>query len=184
MDLISLTNSIAEAVVNIDAGRKSWAIKGKAEEGRISYETGIAMASFAFEEAQVSADPLTIILAEYTFVSQEIQFYDDAEKTTLSSLTNAKERFDDAFLALQIVENSALYKGAEKTYPHYKDYRTCGFPRDAFHFACNSHKTRLQNIERSPGIDRLEKVLLNLRIANLAAAQSGYIEKQRKALDS
>jgi hypothetical protein len=33
-----------------------------------------------------------------------------------------------------------------------------------------------------PGIDQLEKALLKQRFANLAAAQDGYIEKQRKAL--
>ena len=44
-----------------------------------------------------------------------------------------------------------------------------------------SHRTRLQNILRSPGIDPIEKSLLKQRFANLATAQSGYIEKQKQA---
>jgi hypothetical protein len=89
---------------------------------------------------------------------------------------------DDAFLALTVVEDSTLYQVTEKTIPHDKKYRVSGFPKDAFHIPCIAHKTRLQNILRSPGIDSIEKALLKQRFANLAAAQSGYIAKQRKAL--
>jgi len=35
---------------------------------------------------------------------------------------------------------------------------------------------------RTPGVDTIEKALLKQRLANLATAQKGYIEKQRKAL--
>jgi hypothetical protein len=151
-------------------------------EVRALFEIGISESSISFEKAQKSVNPQAIILAEYTFITQELQFYDETEKTTLSSLTKAKQSFDDAFLALEVVKDSTLYKGAEKTYPHDKNHRISGFPKDAFHSACDSHKTRLQNIERSPGIDRIEKALLNLRIANMSTAQSGYIIKQKKAL--
>jgi len=50
------------------------------------------------------------------------------------------------------------------------------------HIACISHKTRLQNILRAPGIDPIEKALLKQRFVNLPAAQNGYIEKQKKVL--
>jgi hypothetical protein len=56
---------------NIDAGRKGFATRGKAEEGRISYETGIAEAMSAFKEAQATADPQIIIIAEYTFLNHK-----------------------------------------------------------------------------------------------------------------
>ena len=103
-------------------------------------------------------------------------------KVFKNSLTKAIQNFDDAFLALQAVEESC-YKIAEKIYPHHKDYRVKGgFPKDSFHVACGSHKTRIQNILRSPGIDPIEKTLLKQRLANLPAAQNGYIEKQRKSL--
>ena len=73
MDLITLASNIANATTLIDAGRKGFATKGRAEEGRINYEKGIAVAMTAFQEAQSTADPQTILLAEYTFLSQELQ---------------------------------------------------------------------------------------------------------------
>ena len=182
MDLIGLVDRINESTVNIDSGRKGFAIIGKEREGRISYERGIAEALSAFQEAQATADPQTIILAEYTFLTQEQQFCAVTDKDTLSSLTQAIQSFDDAFLALKIVENSTLYQGTENTHPHSKKYRISGFPKDSFHIACIAHKTRLQNILRSPGIAPIEKALLKQRFANLSAAQPGYIEKQKKAL--
>jgi len=182
MDLLGLVSSITKAAANIDLGRKGFATKGKAEEGRIFYETGIAEALSAFKEAQTAADPQTIILVEYTFLTQELQFCEKSDKDSFNSLTKAIQFFDDAFLVLKTVENSTLYKGAETTYPHHKDYRIGGFPKDSFHIACGSHKTRLQNILRSPGINPIEKNLLKQRLLNLPTAQNGYIEKQKKAL--
>ena len=140
-----LINNIYDAVAAIDFGRKGFATRGKAEEGRISYEKGIALAMTAFKEAQISTDPETIILAEYTFITQELQFCEKTDKDSLSSLTQAIQSFDDAF-----------------------------------HTACISHKTRLQNVLRAPGIDPIEKALLKQRFTNLSAAQGGYLEKQRQ----
>ena len=42
MDLAGLTLKILGASAAIDYGRKGFAIRGKAEEGRLSYEWGIA----------------------------------------------------------------------------------------------------------------------------------------------
>jgi hypothetical protein len=181
LDLAGLIDSIYQSVINIDFGRKGFATRGKAEEGRISYEKGIAKALSAFQEAQATADPQTIILAEYIFLSQELEFCEKTDKDSLSSLTQAVQSFDDAFLALQAVGESG-YITAEKTYPHSGKYRFSGFPKDAFHTACIAHKTRLQNIIRAPGIDPIEKALLKQRLVNLSAGQGGYVEKQRKAL--
>ena len=123
-----------------------------------------------------------MILAEYTFLTQELQFCEKSDKDSLNSITKALQMFDDAFLALQAVEDSG-YKIVDKTTPHHKDYRVGGgYPKDSFHVACGSHKTRLQNILRAPGIDPIEKALLKQRLANLPTAQNGYIEKQKKAL--
>jgi len=55
-------------------------------------------------------------------------------------------------------------------------------PKDAFHRACGGHKTRLNNILRSPGINLTEKKLLEQRLTNIITAQSVYYEKQKKAL--
>ena len=117
MDLIGYASSITKAATSIDLGRKGFAIIGKEREGRISYETGIAAASLAFKEAQTTADPQILILAEYTFISQELQFCDKSDKDSLSSLTKAAQSFDDAFLALKTVENPN-YKITDETTPH------------------------------------------------------------------
>ncbi len=182
MVAIGFIDRIYDAALAIDYGRKGFAVRGKADVGRISYEDGIAQAMAAFKEAQISGDPQALILTEYTFINQEFQFCDESDKDSRSSLTKAIEDFDDAFIALKIVEDKTLYKGAEGTYPHRKEYRVSGFPKDAFHIACNSHKTRLQNILRAPGIDPIEKALLKQRLANLSTAQNSYVEKQKKAM--
>jgi len=40
----------------------------------------------AFQEAQATTDPKTIILAEYTFLSQKLDFCEKADKDTLNNL--------------------------------------------------------------------------------------------------
>jgi hypothetical protein len=175
-------SNINQAAINIDIGRKGFAIIGKEREGRISYEKGISEAMFAFQEAQTSADPQALILAEYTFITQEFQLCETSDKHTINSLKKAIQSFDDAFLALKDVEKES-YKTAENIFPHNGKNRVSSFPKDSFHQACISHRTRLQNILRTPGLDRIEKALLEQRYSNLATAQQGYIEKQKKALE-
>ena len=182
MGATGLVSSVYNAALLIDFGRKGFATRGKAEEGRISYEKGIAEALATFKEAQATADPHTIILVEYTFLTQELEFCERSDKESLSSLTKALKSFDDAFLALKAVEEGS-YKIAEQIIPHDKKYRVGGgYPKDSFHIACGSHKTRIQNILRSPGIDPIEKALLKQRLINLPVAKNAYIEKQKKAL--
>ena len=88
MDLTGLLSNIYEATLAIDFGRKGFATKGKAEEGRVLYEDGRA------------------------------------------------------------------------------------------------HRTRLGNILRSPGIDPIEKELLQQRLENMPVAQVGYVEKQKKIFEN
>ncbi|GBU28847.1 hypothetical protein R84B8_02409 [Treponema sp. R8-4-B8] len=182
MDLIILADSIYKAAILIDSGRKGFAIRGKEQEGRISYEDGIERAMAVFQEAQISADPQALILAEYTFIYQEFQLCEKSDKDSINSLKRAIQFFDDAFLALQVVEDKALYQGTEKTIPHDSKYRVKGFPKDSFHIACSGHKTRIQNILKTPGLDPIEKALLKQRLANLSTAQTAYTEKQKEAL--
>jgi hypothetical protein len=182
LDLIGLTNSIIEAAIIIDSGRKGFAIIGEERAGRISYEKGIVTALNCFRDAQISTDPQTIILAEYTFLSQELHLCSENDKETINSLTNALQSFDDAFSALNVVEKSNFYQEAEKTYPHNSKFRINGFPKDAFHIACISHKTRLKNILSATGVDPIEKSLLKQRHSNLSTAQNSYAKKQKIAL--
>jgi hypothetical protein len=183
LDKAGLITGITDAAFSIDFGRKGFATWGKEHEGRRSYERGIANALAAFKEAQATADPLTMILAEYTFLTQEYEFCEKTDKDSFNSLTQAIQYFDDAFLVLKVVEDSTLYKAVEQAIPHNKKYRVGGgYPKDSFHIACGSHVTRIKNMLRTPGIDPIEKSLLKQRLANLPTAQNGYIEKQKKAL--
>jgi hypothetical protein len=182
MDLVGLLNSILLGASNIDNGRKNLATDGFEHSGRLLYEYGISTALDTFKNAQVSADPQTMILVELTFLQQEFQFCNQADTTTLSSLTKGIQSFEDALRSLKIVENSTLYRGAEATYPTASEYRYHGFPLDAIHLACKSHRTRLQNSLRTPGINMIEKTVLTQRLANLKMLQTAHAEKQRKAL--
>jgi hypothetical protein len=181
LDLIGLVNNIISATVSIDSGRKGFATRGKAEEGRISYEKGIALAMSIFQQAQTTADPQTILLAEYTFITQELEFCEKTDKAAISSLSRAIRFFDDAFLALKAVEG-LHYEAVEQTFPHDGKYRVKGYPMDAYHIAYIGHKARLINILKTPGLDPIERALLNQRLDTLAAGQGGYVEKQKKAL--
>ena len=182
MDLITLVNSISNAALNIDIGRKGFAARGKEQEGRILYETGIAKAMTIFQQAQSAADSQALILVEYTFLALELELCAKIDKYSLSSLTQAVQSFDDAFLVLQIVEDKTIYQGVDKSHPHNKKYRVKNYPKDSFHIACIAHRTRLKNILKAPGIDPIEKALLEQRLANLSTAQNTYTEKQKIAL--
>jgi hypothetical protein len=184
LDRIGLLNNIHVGASNIDEGRKGFAIPGRERQGRISYEDGLALAMSAFQEAQRSADPQTIILVEAAFLTQELQFCAKGDTDTRNSLTYALQAFRDALRALEVVEDAAGYKFAEMTYPTDLKKRVQGFPADALHQACASHNTRLRNILRSPGIEMLEKALLKQRAVNMKAAQGAYVEKQRQALSA
>ena len=151
MEAAGLINSIISANSNIDSGRKGFATKGKEQEGRISYETGIASAMLTFQEAQATADPQIIILAEFTFLSQELHLCDRSDKDSIDSLTKAIESFEDAFLALKAAEGFG-YITTDMTFPHHKKYRVKNYPKDSYHIAFISHRTRLKNILRAPGI--------------------------------
>jgi len=188
MGTTGLINSIISATANIDLGRKGFATRGKAEEGRISYETGIAEALTAFKEASnqgfaATADPQAIMLAEYTFLTQELQLCPKTDKNAVNSLTKAVQSFDDAFLVLKIAEDKTFYHITDKSIPRDKKYRVNGYPKDSFHIACGSHIIRIKNILSSPGIDPIEKDLLQQRQVNLSTAQNAYVEKQKKALN-
>jgi len=187
LDLITLVNSISNAALNIDIGRKGFATRGKEQEGRILYETGIAKAMTIFQQAQTAADSQALILAEYTFLTQELELCSKSDKDSIDSITKAIQSFDDAFLALKAVENPN-YKITDNAFPHNGKYRVNGFPKDAFHIAFIAHRTRIKNILRTPGLDPVrtasafEKALLKQRLVNLATTQNSYIEKQKNAM--
>ena len=182
MDLTGLLANIVSGSNNINIGRKNLATDGFEHLGRLSYEDGIAAVQAAFIGAKESGDPHIMIIVELTFLQQELQFCDEADSITRSSLTQAVQSFNDALRGLKIVEDSVLYRGAEATYPTASKYRYQGFPRDAVHLACAAHRTRIQNSLRTPGINMIEKSVLILRAENTTAIQEVHVGKQRKAL--
>jgi hypothetical protein len=184
MGLISFLDNLTSYANDIDMGRQGLATDGKEHEGRIAYETGITGVLKAFEEAQTTADPQTLILAELTFLQQELQFCHETDTDTRNSLIQAIQSFEDALRCLKIVEDAGAYRSAEATHPSSPKYRIQSFPKDAFHLACIAHRTRLRNVLRAPGINMIEKAVLGQRTTNMTASQNGYIEKQKKALKS
>jgi hypothetical protein len=182
MDLTGLLDNILLSAFNIDKGRKNLATDGLEHTGRLYYENGISLSLNTFKDAQTSTDPQTMILVELAFLQQELQFCNETDTITRSSLTQAIQSFEDALRSLKIVEDNTLYKGAEATYPTASKYRYHGFPRDAIHLACTAHRTRLHNSLRTPGINMIEKAVLTQRVANMTAIQGAYTEKQKKAL--
>jgi hypothetical protein len=177
-----LLNDILAGANHIGEGREGLASPGKEGQGRLLYEDGIALAMSAFQEGQRGGGPLTIILSEMAFLTQELEFCAEEDSDTRSSLNRAIQRFRDALRSLEAVEDTAGYKVAEKTYSTEPKERVQGFPADVFHQACGSHQTRLRNVLRSPGINMREKALLKQRGASMKAAQGAYMEKQRTAL--
>jgi hypothetical protein len=126
-------------------------------------------------------DPQTIVLAELAFLQQELQFCEKTDNGTKSSLTQAIQSFEDALRACEAVQEAG-YKTAEKTWPRNPKYRFRQMPKDAFHIACISHRTRIQNILKVPGMNMTEKALYQQRFANMTAAQHSYFALQQKRL--
>jgi len=152
-------------------------------EGRLAYEGGISGVLAAFLDAHVSASPQIIILTESAFLQQELQFCHVTDTETKRSLTQAIQSFKDALRCLETVENQTLYQGAETTHPTAAKYRIQGFPKDAVLLAWLAHRTRLRNSLRTPGINMIEKAVLQQRIANMTAAQKSYSAMQKNALN-
>ena len=182
MDLIGLVNNFLISATQIDKGRKGLRTDGQEHEGRLYYEEGIAGASNAFSQALSTGDPQAILAAEEAFVEQELRYCSDDDIYSRSSLTQALQSFEDAFLCFESVEDHTGYKIAEKTWPHTPKYRVKNYPKDAFHLACISHRTRLQNVLRAPGINMLEKTVLEQRVSNMTSAQAAYLVKQKDVL--
>ncbi|GHV83729.1 hypothetical protein AGMMS50212_10690 [Spirochaetia bacterium] len=182
MDPVGLTNNIIYAANLIINGRIARRTTGQTEQGLKDFNKGIGLATAIFDEAVGATDPYLMLLAEYTFVIQELESGFSNEKEALASYRAAKNDFDDAFNVLEVVKNETLYKGVEKAFSHRKDYRHNGYPKDAFHVAYAGHKTRLQNTLKQIGIDPLERSFREKRIETCPIAQTIYTALQKKAI--
>ena len=140
------------------------------------------MDSFQAAQAHATSDLKSLILAEQTFIMQELQFCDSSDTQAIASLERAIKSFDDALRSLEVVTDPVIYSGVEKSYPTFGKHRYKGMPNDAFHTACMAHRTRIGNILKSPGINMNEKRLLSQRSSNMATAQNVYLDMQKTSL--
>jgi hypothetical protein len=173
------------SVTGIYEGRRGLDTDGSEYEGRVTYRSGLAVALDTFQKVRTLAaeDLELLVLAEYTFLGQEHRYCDSRDTRALISLKKAIQEFDEAFLALSILQNAVIYQSVEKTYSTRTEFRYKGMPKDAFHVACAGHKARLDNILKVPGINLAEKELLKQRYANMIRAQLVYWEKQKKHIN-
>jgi hypothetical protein len=178
-----LIKKLNDAANLIFFGRIARRSRGQTEQGLEDFEQGLVLAIQVFDEALASADPFLMLLAEYTFVIQELESGYPEEKEALASYRAARSAFDDAFRALEVVKDQMLYKGVEKAFPRQGDYRHNGYPKDAFHIAYIGHRTRLQNTLKQIGIDPLERSFREKRIQACPIAQTAYTVLQKKALE-
>ncbi|MDR3247444.1 MAG: hypothetical protein LBT39_01545 [Treponema sp.] len=176
-----MLSNLIDSANKIDAGRKSLAVRGREPEGGILYKEGISGALTAFQEAGVTAEPQTIVLAEIVFLQQELQFCSKDDGNAQNSLTQAIQSFNDALRAFEVVLDAG-YKIVEKTYPQNSKHRFHQMPKDAFHIACISHRTRIQNILRVPGMNMTEKTVYQQRFTNMTIAQESYFKLQEKQI--
>jgi hypothetical protein len=116
-------------------GRTGYATIGKEAEGRVFYYEGNALALSTFKEAQGLRDPESRVLPEKTYLEQELQFCDKADKDALSSLTLAIQSFADVLRCLKTIADPAAYRSAETTDLTSPPFRVQGFPKDAVHRA-------------------------------------------------
>lgn len=182
MERTGLLAKVYDSASFIDQGRKWLDTDGLEHDGRIIYKSALVRGLEAFREAQSLAgeDLHTLFAAEYTFLTQELEVCAPQDAKAGASLSKALKEFDEAFLALEVLQNPEGYASVEKTYSIRLEFRYRGMPKDAFHVACGGHKVRINNILKSPGINLLEKELLKQRYANMETAQSVYLEMQKK----
>jgi hypothetical protein len=81
-----------------------------------------------------------------------------------------------------MVDDSEKYRMIDQAFSQKKTFRVAGMPKDAFLVAVLSHRARLDNILRAPGLNLAEKELLKQRKINLVDAKKAYHAKQAASL--
>jgi hypothetical protein len=173
---------MARAVSYIAQGRLGLETDGEEHEGMAAFKKGIAIAAELYTEVMKTGDPELMLLAEYTYMSEELEHAETDETGAEASAAAAVQSFDDALLALKAVADPTMYAGVELALPHCGQWRYKGFPRDAFHVACLAHKTRIKNGLSRFGVNRRDRSLAELRVIVFTAAQNEYTKKQQAVL--
>jgi hypothetical protein len=115
------------AVVSIARGRLGMITDGQEHEGRLTFESGIKQAYKVFTDARASGDPELMLLAEYTYMSQMLEYATENDTVGRSRAQAAVDSFEDAFLALQALADAVAYQAVEKAFPHRGQWRYNAF---------------------------------------------------------
>jgi hypothetical protein len=182
MEKSGLSIDMTVAVINIARGRLGLIADGQEHEGRLIFESGIRQARKVISEAMTSGDPELMLLAEYTYMSQTLEYATENDTVGRSRAQAAIDSFEDAFLSLQALADTAAYQAVEKAFPHRGQWRYKGLPRDAFHVAMLAHKTRITNSISMIGVNPLDVGLAETRHAAVSTAQNVYWKKQQTVL--
>jgi len=183
LDPTGLAGRIIASSKDLDIGRKGLATDGEEHAGRIEFEKGIKGLSESFKDTLSTKDPKIIVLSEWVYLNQELEFCGPADTDAFASATQAIGDFNDALPCLDVLEDKVVYEKVNKTYPTSRPkYRVEGMPKDAFHVACLGHLTRLRNALRTFGMNPIERGLYRQRLINVTEVQKIYLEKQKAAL--
>jgi hypothetical protein len=183
METLGLIDRIVNSVRLLDMGRKALTVFGTEHEGHLAHDDGINDLLNIFTETFRAKDIKSMVVAESNYLKEELSLCPDDDRLTKSSLTQAISSFDDALLALSVVEKES-YRDVDKAFPNNSKYRVRGFPKDAFHIACIANRIRIQNVLKTPGLNPVLKTFYGKRIENMTAAMEFYCEKQAAILIS
>lgn len=133
----------------------------------------------ALQKVSASRDLATTLLAEKLILKNERDHYADTSAME-SSLDNALFEIEVALELVNTVQDHGAYAAVADSHKLPRN-RIGGLPRDEARQFFKSHRSRLENHEKSRlmGID---KELIGVRKKNLAMASTSYIELQEIAL--
>ena len=182
MGKIGLTDkqvAIYGTLINI--GRKNLTVQGKTEKGLRALNKGISKTMKVFDSV-VGNSPKSILQIELLILNEDLNYCDKDHKQLKTSLEKAIFTIKEALCSCSVVTNPDKYRFANATHSHLSSNLYQGVPKDVFHLACNSHKTRLQNYQHTPGMGEVERNFYARRMRNLSVAKSLYVKLQQEAL--
>ncbi|GHU05410.1 hypothetical protein FACS1894158_08130 [Betaproteobacteria bacterium] len=122
----------------------------------------------------------TIIVAEKSFVENDLKEYANS-KNMASSLATAQKELEAMETNIGLVGDSKRYKEIDTSHVQPKVRDSHDLPLDSARIAFRSHHARLVNYDKTKSDDH-EKAIIQARRQNIKTAEKLYIERQEKAL--
>jgi len=97
LEKTGLIADMVAAVASIAAGRSTFEIDGREHEGMVNFKEGMAAAYTLYEDGIQSGDCELMLLAEYTYLSEEAEYSEPDQKGADASAAAALQSFDDVF---------------------------------------------------------------------------------------